>query len=531
MCGQATPQKILSGSISGRRIFLRPPEPTPDLLMSPPSESVYIGKTKFLGVPFFWDPKKLLNPHICVVGMTGSGKSYFVKTFITRANAVLGTSALILDWAGEYCEWVLASGGKVLSFGSGGINLLDFRGVAPHERGRQVAESLEMLTDISKFPSQKSLTEEAIEKAYFAAGMQKGRWKKSKKIIAAPTLREVCTILERTAKKTGSQDARGAARRIHNLLLSSGNSFCSGTMRLEEMTSGLVCVDLHTLPSESLRSLAGLTILQFVKEQMRRESSAGGAPRLFIVVDEAWKIASDERSDVVSIVREGRKYGFSLIVASQNPTDVHKSIFSNAGTTLCFRQQSSSDRDFVRQSLSYSDFFEQQSHLLSVGQALVHLAFLQPISCPSTFMLRKIDGEDLLVAYRLRGGGMELEFERGEIVRRLLAFGFSDRQAAEVLSEFERHNYSISACDFALVLERMGQSRASTISLLREMGASEQDILALFSTLEQGMSAADSNEREAHIIIRSQGDAQANQRRRTPQCRKKRARRLSGRKR
>ena len=69
---------------------------------------------------------------------------------------------------------------------------------------------------------------------------------------------------------------------------------------------------------ESLRSLAGLAVLQFVKERMRSQGyAAGGVPRLFIVVDEAWKIASDARSDVVSIVREGRKYGFGLIVASQ----------------------------------------------------------------------------------------------------------------------------------------------------------------------------------------------------------------------
>lgn len=484
MCGKATPQKILSGSLSGRRIFLRPPEPPPRFLLSHPSESIYLGKTKFLGVPFFWDPKKLLNPHVCIVGMSGSGKSYFVKTFITRAKLVLDTNALILDWTGEYCGWVMASGGNVLSFGTSGINLLDFSGPSSHERTRQVLDSLEMLTDISRFPVQKAITEDAIERAYFLAAKRR---KSSKKQIPLPTLRDVNVLLTRMAEKTGSQDVLGAARRIRNLISSSGNSFCFASTKLENMVHGLTCVDLHTLPSESLRSLAGLAILQLVKERMRRESASGGTPSLFVVVDEAWKIASDDRSDVVSIVREGRKYGFGLIVASQNPSDVSKTIFSNAGTVVCFRQQSASDRAFVRKSLAYSDFFEQQSHSMPIGQALVHLAFIQPVSFPTTFILRKIDGEELPITYHLRGENMDLEFEKRDLTRRFLEFGLTDRQSSFLLAEFEKHNCSLPASDLALAFERFGQPRSSTISLLREMGADERALLELFSTLETGL--------------------------------------------
>ena len=131
---------------------MRPPEPAPEVLVSSPSESVYVGRTQGLKVPFFWNPKKLINPHLCVVGITGSGKSYFVKTFITRANITLGAGALILDWAGEYSEWVRAAGGKVVVFGKEGINLLDLGGATPHARARQIIESLQLLTDISSFP-------------------------------------------------------------------------------------------------------------------------------------------------------------------------------------------------------------------------------------------------------------------------------------------------------------------------------------------------------------------------------------------
>lgn len=477
MSGALFLQKVLSGELASRNFFSRPPEPTHELLVSPPGESVYIGKTKLLRTPFFWNPKKLVNPHICVVGITGSGKSYFVKTFITRASIAYGSSALILDWAGEYSDWVRSAGGRVVSFWEGGINLLDLGGTTPHIRTRQVVSALEMLTDLSQFPSQRRLTEAAIEQAYANRGFPLHKANEKRK---APTFEHVLSALRATARK--SPDAAEAHRRIKNLLLSSGKSFCHSSIRLSSILSGLVCVDLHALPTEQLRSMAGLAILQFAKEKMRTEKfSAAGLPRLFIVVDEAWKIAADERSDVVSIVREGRKYGFGLVVASQNPTDVHKSIFSNAGSAFCFRLTLASERQYVRSSVSYSEFYESKSHGLSLGQPLVHLEFSQPVKCPKEFIISKVEGEELLAIFSIWGEKMGLEFERGALSRKLLSIGLSDRQVLAIIAEFERCNYSLGASEFVSLLERLGHSRTIAISLLRELGAQEKDLLQLFS--------------------------------------------------
>ncbi|MCX6769080.1 MAG: ATP-binding protein [Candidatus Micrarchaeota archaeon] len=475
-------QRVLSEQLASRRFLLRPPEPSSDLLVSSPSSSVYIGKTAFLRVPFFWNPSKLVNPHICAVGMTGSGKSYFVKTFITRARLTLGCGFVILDWAGEYSDWVRAAGGTVISFGKDGLNLLELAGASPHARIAQVMQALEMLTDLQAFPGQKSVTADALERAYLANRFSLDHAGQKRR---PPTLQEVAAILARRYKN--NHDATESGRRIRRLLASSGNSFSKSSLDLGRLVSSeLVCIDLHSLPTENLRSLAGLAILQFIKEKMRsQEFTDSRKIRLFVVVDEAWKIAADERSDVVSIVREGRKYGFGLIVASHNPTDVHKSIFSCAGPVVCFRLTLASERDYVRSSLAYSEFFERQSHNLSVGQAIFHLEFSTPVTCPKTFVLGKVDGEALLQMLNIRGDFMELSFEKGDLARKLLAFGISDKQANKIIVEFERCNYSLEAKNFILLMEHCGQSRASILSFMRGLGATEKGLLCAFSAASQ----------------------------------------------
>lgn len=146
MINRMRAQALLSHDLAKRRLFLRPPEPPSELLLRDPAASIYLARTAGLGVPWAWDYNVLTNPHLVAVGLTGSGKSYFVKTFLTRAALVLGSNALILDWAGEYAAWVAQSGGRVVKLGKGDhLNLLDLAGQTPGVRAQQVVRALEIL--------------------------------------------------------------------------------------------------------------------------------------------------------------------------------------------------------------------------------------------------------------------------------------------------------------------------------------------------------------------------------------------------
>ncbi|MEM3422740.1 MAG: ATP-binding protein [Candidatus Bilamarchaeaceae archaeon] len=454
---------LLSKDVASRLPFTHPPEPRKEMLLSSPFEGVYIGKTRFMHVPVFWNPDKLINPHIAIIGITGSGKSYTVKTFITRASLIWNSNALILDWVGEYDKWVRQAGGRVIDLAKEKLNILDLVGLPKSSRIKQIMAAFDLLADLRSFPNERDEIEEALEVVYD---------KKRK-----PILLDVINYLIR--KK------RQKAARLLKRFTTEGSDFFAGgtTLDIKKLTnSGLVCVDLHNLPTEEMRSLAGLTILQYVKELMRTEGMQEGKKiRLFVVLDEAWKIAQDEKSDVVTIVREGRKYNFSLIIATQNPTDIHKTIFSNMGTIITLRLILKEYRDFVKESIGYSDFIDQEVAKFGVGDAAVNMIFSERQDRVTTFLMEKIDGEDPLFIYKINGGGMDIEIEREQFIKMLYELGLTESQLSIVKKEFEKKDGMLDGEVFVELLERFGYSRSSIISFLRQLGFEEKNIVRIFS--------------------------------------------------
>jgi len=456
---------VLSRELAKKMIIVHPPEPRKELLLANPKEGVYIGKTRFMHTPVFWDPNKLINPHIAIIGITGSGKSYTVKTFLTRASLIWNTNAIILDWVGEYDKWVRQAGGRVINLAKENMNILDLVGLPKQSRIKQIVSAFDILADLKNFPQERDDIEEALENIY---GLKK-----------KPQLPDLIKYLERKNKKK--------AARLLKRFTAEGSNFFAGdnTLDIKQLTnSGLVCIDLHELPSEEMRSLAGLTLLQYIKELMRAEGMREEKDRkirLFVVLDEAWKIAQDERSDVITIVREGRKYNFSLIIATQNPSDMHKTIFSNIGTIFVLRMILKEYRDYVKNSIGYSDFIDNEIAKFGVGDAAVNMIFAERQSKVMTFLLDKIDGEDPLFLYAIKGGNMDIEIEREQFIRMLYELGLNESQIEIIRKEFEKKDGIVDGESIVEMLERFGYSKSSIISFLRQVGFEEKNLIRIFS--------------------------------------------------
>lgn len=124
------------------------------------------------------------------------------------------------------------------------------------------------------------------------------------------------------------------------------------------------------------------------KEKAALESSLHNAiPPTWVCIDEAQNILPSERRTpatnvVVKYVREGRNYGLSFVVATQQPTAIDPRILSQVDTLIVHKLTVQGDIDYIRKNIKsnlpeevkYANStlsFDQIIRSLDVGQALV----------------------------------------------------------------------------------------------------------------------------------------------------------------
>lgn len=472
---------LLSSALASRPLWIRPAQPPAVWLMPQAGQGVAVGRTRHWSVPFSWSYSALTNPHVGVVGMSGSGKSFFVKSFLTRAHAVWGTRALILDWSGEYVPWVRQAGGNVVSLGPESLNLLDLGGMSPAQRTAQVVESLRLLTELKDFPRERQWVRMGIEQAYALRRAASGG------IRRTPTLNDVTAWLRIQCRKNQDGDRpaiQGAHHLLRPLTLPGADFFARPTsFSLDALlSSGLTCVDLSGLPSESLRSLAGLCLLQFVRESMRSRGPAEGRGLdLMVVLDEAWKICQED-GDPVAIVREGRKYAFGLLVASQTPSDLNPVIFSNVGSLFVFRTAFSDSLDFLQRTLRFPDGVRADIAQLPQGACAAQLQWADRARS-DLFFISRVEGEGLLQWVVLEGFGMEWTLEKQAVLDGLRREGVSEQRVAHLDALLQRRNHVLDTVSWSAALEECGLSRDAIRHHLQEAGLPDEHVARTMSGL------------------------------------------------
>jgi len=114
---------------------------------------------------------------------------------------------------------------------------------------------------------------------------------------------------------------------------------------------------------------------------------AASIPPSWVVIDEAQNALPSERRTtatdmLIKFVREGRNYGLSFMVATQQPTALDQRILSQVDTLIAHRLTVQTDIDYVRRNLKsnlpeevvYANSklsFDELMRSLDVGQALV----------------------------------------------------------------------------------------------------------------------------------------------------------------
>lgn len=147
-------------------------------------------------------------------------------------------------------------------------------------------------------------------------------------------------------------------------------------------TNQITIVDVSQLPFEVLETVTGIlgrVILEFVAHFLPVQR---GKFPIVIVLEEAQNYIAEEKESIAKtvferIAREGRKYGLSLVVSSQRPSELSKTVLSQCNSFIIHRLQNPEDQKYVRGLISSAnaDLLEQlpiipQQHAIITGDCV-----------------------------------------------------------------------------------------------------------------------------------------------------------------
>lgn len=159
-----------------------------------------------------------------------------------------------------------------------------------------------------------------------------------------------------------------------------------GDSLIQNLPSQITILDMSLLPSEVLETITGLVgriILEFVSRF--GEDSRGTMPVVMVLEEAQNYIPEINKKDRTSIsrkvferiAREGRKYGLSLVVSSQRPSELSKTVLSQCNSFVIHRLQNPDDQQYIRKLVSSasSEILNQlpilpQQHAIILGDAV-----------------------------------------------------------------------------------------------------------------------------------------------------------------
>jgi len=122
----------------------------------------------------------------------------------------------------------------------------------------------------------------------------------------------------------------------------------------------IVIFDMSLLASgilENITALLGRLMLEFAQRMGKKKEERGTFP-VVLVLEEAHnyipeKRKADEKESISKIVferiaREGRKYGLSLVVSSQRPSELSKTVLSQCNSFIVHRIQNPEDQKYIQ---------------------------------------------------------------------------------------------------------------------------------------------------------------------------------------
>jgi len=314
-----------------------PAQPTSDNI-------VLIGHDIDTELPFGLNVYGLFK-HMIILGPTGKGKTTLLATIIENILSMLNLRIFAFDFKGDLARYVDNNIIDIVSPNIYPINIL----VKPPwlkliDWGIIVKDVLENIVGLGTRSIADILRLISKEKVI----------QKPEDILTDPSLSKLSPVIDLLINDPDYDKLDKLLNRGNFLF----NMSTYGTM-YQNAYAGLmlgICSNL---------------LLQYMDEQGATDEtgSTGSLIGSVIIIDEAWRISN--LYSVKRLVKEGRSRKVSVIMATQNPTDVPRELYENIQTIVVFGSPNKDYQEQVHEILGVPRKILRRLSYLSIGEALI----------------------------------------------------------------------------------------------------------------------------------------------------------------
>ena len=298
------------------------------------------------GTPVYWNPVQSVNPHVMILGESGFGKTYSTSCLIAELTRSHITS-IIFDYGqgftADSAHPTLLALAKPQQFEAArlGIHLNPFE-ILPSDLHGPLSVAQRIADTLGRvFPGigiqQNAAIRDSIISLYKEAGIHSqvaSSWHKP-----VPRFGRLRDALNENAEDPGRSDRnvfRTAASHISSLFVFDVFRGTGVSLPWTDLLrqANPVVIQLRGLEQNLQRAITELLLWNLMG---LLESIGPGPLRTIIVIDEAHRMPMGAGSAVEKLLREGRKFGAGVILASQQPEDFTPVAFSNTATKLVFQ--------------------------------------------------------------------------------------------------------------------------------------------------------------------------------------------------
>lgn len=331
-----------SAGDSGVRLDAPPveeaPKPSPGESVSRLEITAVLGQTPVDQTDVVWRASVRGSPHLFILGIPGQGKSWTVTRLLLELTRQ-GVPALVFDFHGQFSDpesrYARAASPAVLDAAQG-LPFSPFEAETAREAGTSfwqtnafvVAEIFEYVCGLGDI--QRDVVYEAIRDCYQSVGFGSGDPRR------LPTIAEVASRLQELEEERRVRNVVPRCRPLleFGLFSDEETGVGVGQERFADLIRRGAVLDVSRQGLEELQLAAGAFVLRKIYKEMFRWGETDRI-QLVLVLDEAHRLARD--ITLPKIMKEGRKFGIAVVVASQGLADFHTDVVGNAGTKVIFR--------------------------------------------------------------------------------------------------------------------------------------------------------------------------------------------------